>query len=156
MRIEVVAGVGEGQTELGAYDAAEAKMAAENYNLIRMTSVIPPNCEVVDVDGPSTVGGEWGDKLWCIYANKRTSKPGEEVWAGIGWIMLGEKGLFCEHEGNSKTEVEGLIRGSLMTFMTNRGLEPDESLIHMKVTGTTCKDRPVCAMVMAIYRAEGW
>ena len=67
----------------------------------------------------------------------------------------GKQGL-CEHDGKSRETVERLIHGSLMTYMENRGLKPDEALIRMKLAGTVCNDRPVCAMVIAIYHAEGW
>ena len=64
MRIEVASGTGQGATEVGAYDAAAVNMGVENYNQIRLTSVIPPGWEVVEIDGRTTAGGTWGDKLY--------------------------------------------------------------------------------------------
>jgi arginine decarboxylase len=157
MKIEVLSGTGQGPTELAAFDAAETQMGVGDCNLIRLSSVIPPGAQVVELDGPTTIGPKWGDKLYCVYADNRTSRRGEEVWAGVGWIMLDEgKGLFCEHEGNSRSIVERLIADSLMNFMKTRGLQPDPSLVKMRVAGTTCGDGSACALVMAAYRAEGW
>ncbi len=158
MRIEVVSGTGQGPTELAAFDAAEMEMGVGDCNLVRLSSVIPPGAEVVALDGPTTISLTWGDRLTCIYADRRTSTIGDEAWAGVGWIMLdgGTKGLFCEHEGASKESVERKIHDSLMSFMRVRNLEPDESLIRIKVAGIVCKDQPVCAMAMAVYRADGW
>lgn len=118
----------------------------------------PPGAEVVPLDGPTTIPLNWGDKLFCIYADSRTITIGTEAWAGVGWIMLdgGTKGIFCEHEGSSKVIVEKQIHDSLMSFMEVRDIEPDESLIHSRVVGIACDDRPVCALAMGVYRAEGW
>ena len=32
----------------------------------------------------------------------------------------------------------------------------DFGKIHMQVVGATCKHLPVCAMVVAVYQADGW
>lgn len=158
LKIEVVSGIGQGPTELAAFDDAEMKMGVADCNLIRLSSVIPPGAEVVALDGATSIPINWGDKLYCIYADKRTSTIGDEAWAGVGWILLdgGAKGLFCEHEGHSKESVEREIHDSLMSFMRVRNLEPDENLIHTKISGIKCIDQPVCALTMAVYRAEGW
>lgn len=158
MRIEIVAGTGFGATELAAFDAAEIGMGISNGNLITLSSVIPPGAEVVQVDGPTTLAGNWGDRVYSVVADNRTSRQGVEIWAGIGWAMLegGTKGLFAEHVGGSRQSVESQIRDSLLGFMENRGLDPDESLIQMKVIGTTCRKQSACALVAAVYQAQSW
>ncbi|HSW80065.1 MAG TPA: pyruvoyl-dependent arginine decarboxylase [Candidatus Saccharimonadales bacterium] len=156
MRIEVVAGTGKGPTELAAFDVAEINMGVMNVNLIRLSSFIPPGSEVVAVD-KSTITPNWGDKLYCAWAERRASEPGTEAWAGVGWIILdGGKGVFCEHEENSRDAVERKIKSSLMSFMKARGMEPDESLIQQKIVGITCEGQSVCALAMAVYKTEGW
>jgi arginine decarboxylase len=158
MRIEVVTGIGQGPTELAAFDAAEIGTGLSSSNLIQLSSMIPPGADVVMLDGPTTLAPRWGDRVYCAMANARTSQKGSEVWAGIGWIMLdgGKEGIFAEHEGSSSSAVERKLHDSLMAFMKNRGLEPDESLIQMKVTGTTCVEASACALVCAVYKAESW
>jgi arginine decarboxylase len=158
MRIEVVAGTGQGATELAAFDAAEIGMGLASSNLIQLSSMIPPGAEVVRLDGPTELAPNWGDRVYCAMANARTSQKGAEVWAGIGWVMLdgGTRGIFAEHEESSRGAVERKLRESLMGFMKNRGQEPDESLIQMKVIGTTCEEASACALVCAVYKAERW
>lgn|GEM_PF-4960761 len=46
--------------------------------------------------------------------------------------------------------MEQQIRDSLLAFMTNRSLKPDESLTHTKITGTVCRDEVACVLVAAI------
>jgi arginine decarboxylase len=89
-------------------------------------------------------------------AEMRTSNPGTEVWAGIGWVQDAEtgKGLFVEHEGNSEQAVRDDIQHSLEALMKTRNI--DFGPIQMKVAGTTCTDQPTCAMVVAVYQASDW
>jgi arginine decarboxylase len=158
LKIEVVSGTGQGPTDLAAFDAAELTMGVGDCNLIRMSSIIPPGSEVVSLDGPTQVQINWGDRVYCIYAEAHTRTLDEEAWAGVGWFFLEEeaKGIFCEHVGANKAEVERRIHDSLTSFMKVRNLEPNEDLFHKKITGITCTGQPVCALAMAVYRAVGW
>ena len=158
MRIEIVAGTGFGPTQLAAFDAAEIGMGISNSNLIQLSSVIPPGAEVKVLDGATTLAGDWGNRVYSVLAHNRTSRPGAEIWAGVGWVMLdgGTKGMFAEHTGDTKQSVESQIRASLLAFMRNRGLEPDESLVQMKTIGTTCRDESACALVAAVYQSQSW
>ena len=82
--------IGQGTTELSAFDAALVGAGVANFNLIRLSSVIPPNGEVVEVDRcPFSHGASWGDRLYAVYAEQRTSIPGQQVWAGVGWVQDG-------------------------------------------------------------------
>jgi len=46
VRIVVSRGTGEGPTPLAAFDKALLAAGVENYNLIRLSSVIPPGAEI--------------------------------------------------------------------------------------------------------------
>jgi arginine decarboxylase len=158
MKIEVVTGIGYGPTQLSAFDAAEIGMGLADSNLMYLSSVIPAGVAVQVLDGPTSLAGSWGNRVYAVLADHRTSVPGTEIWAGVGWAILDEdgRGLFAEHIGHTKAEVEHQIKASLTAFMTNRGLAPDESLIKMKLSGTTCKDQPACVLVAAVYQSQGW
>jgi arginine decarboxylase len=158
MQINVISGTGYGPTELAAYDAALIQTGMENRNLIPLSSIIPPAAEVVVHDSPVPGPGIWGDRIYAVLAQKRTSYHGTEVWAGIGWIEFedGSGGLFVEHDGHSRSTVERSIRSSLTALMKNRGKEPNDSLIRMKVAGATCHDQPACALVLAVYASQDW
>lgn len=155
MKIYIARGKGKGTTELGAFDAALNDSGIANFNLIRLSSVIPPNTEVVEVDKIPAIDGDWGDRLYVVQAHYETSTPGVGAWAGVGWVIdESGKGLFVEHEGETEDFVRSSITNTLNDLMKTRG--KDFGQIYMMVEGATCEDRPVSAMVTAVYKAEPW
>ena len=105
---------------LSAFDHALINTGTANYNLVRLSSVIPPNAEIIKLDGKiPELGGTWGDRLYVVYAEARTEQLGEEVWAGIGWVQDPDtkKGLFVEHEGHSELQVRSDIKESLIGLL---------------------------------------
>lgn len=157
MNIQVVSGIGTGPTTLAAFDAALNAAGVANYNLIRLSSVIPPSSEIAPKDSPAIdIRGAWGDKLYVVIAEQRTDSPNTEAWAGVGWVQDKKtgKGLFVEHEGLSEKSVREDITQSLTALMATRNVDFGE--IQMKVVGRTCTHEPVCALVVAVYEARGW
>ncbi len=159
MNIHIATGLGSGPTTLGAFDAALNDAGIANYNLLRLSSVIPPKTTLVHHDGAipaEMMPGEWGDRLYVVMAEQRAAIPNTEAWAGIGWVQeqSSGKGLFVEHEGNSEKAVRTDIEQSLQALMATRNV--DFGPIQMKVVGKTCTHHPVCAMVVAAYQASDW
>jgi arginine decarboxylase len=157
MRLYVAATVGQASTELAAFDAALIAAGVANFNLIRLSSVIPPACEVVRVDRCAFTEQEsWGDRLYAVYAEQRTSQLGEQAWAGIGWVqdpMTGQ-GLFVEHEGQTEAKVRGLLAASLRDLQGNRGMNIGP--IETCVIGAVCDGTPTCALVICGYTTTSW
>ncbi len=157
MNIQIAAGAGTGPTKLAAFDAALNQAGVANYNLIRLSSIVPPGSKINVYDGPvSTQSGSWGDRLYVVMADMRVDTPNAEAWAGIGWVQDQEtgKGLFVEHEGANEGTVRRDIQQSLESLMATRNVDFGE--IHMKVIGRTCTHEPVCALVIATYQTTGW
>ncbi|NDC22448.1 pyruvoyl-dependent arginine decarboxylase [bacterium] len=155
MKIQITQGVGIGPTQLAAFDKALNEAGVANFNLIYLSSVVPPSSKIITTKKPS-FEGEWGDKLYVVSAQQRTSKRHEEAWAGIGWVQDPKtgKGLFVEHEGHTKAEVVGNINASLSALAKHR--KTKFGSINMKVVGTKCQDQPVCALVIAVFESEPW
>lgn len=157
MNIHIASGVGAGPTKMAAFDAALQAAGAANYNLLRLSSIIPPGSNIIDEKGPiSKQPGKWGDKLYVVMAELRVDTPNVEAWAGIGWVQdpkTGE-GLFVEHEGANEASVRRDIEHSMRALIETRGL--DLGPINMKVTGITCLHEPVCALVIATFNATSW
>ena len=157
MKIYIAPGKGIGTTELGAFDATLNDSGIANFNLIRLSSVIPPSTEVVEVDRIPEIDGEWGDRLYVVQAHYETSIVGGDASAGVGWVIDDTgKGLFVEHEGDSEEYVRTSITKTLTDLMNTR--ETDFGKIYMMVETVTCEDalKPVAAMVTAVYTAESW
>ena len=155
--LSVASAAGTGPTELSAFDDALLRVGAANYNLVRLSSVIPPGSAVVEHDGALPhPGGTWGDRLYVVYAEQRASRPGDEAWAGVGWVQdaASGRGLFVEHEGSSEDDVRDAISASLGQLQ--RGRKIDLGPVRMRVVGTCCRDEPVCALAMVTYAAEPW
>ncbi len=157
MIIHLATGLGKGPTKLSAFDAALNDAGVANYNIIRLSSVIPPKTSIVKFDKALVnLPGNWGDRLYVVMAEMRVDTPNEEAWAGIGWVQEKDsgKGLFVEHEGYSEETVKRDIRQSLESLMATRNVDFGE--IKMLVNGAVCKHLPVCALVVAVYQASNW
>ncbi len=141
---------------MAAFHRALMLLGIGENNLVRLSSVIPPGWHV-DPSGatPAPTGG-WGDRLYCVYAEQRTCTPGEEAWAGIGWIQRvdGQGGLFVEHEGGSEAFVRDAITKSL-TDMAGR-YDVEFEAPECVVSGVHCTGEPVCALVVAPYQSAPW
>jgi arginine decarboxylase len=157
LTIQVTSGVGRGPTKLAAFDAALREAGVHNFNLLCLSSVIPPASEVVDLGGrPAAVEGAWGDKLYVVMASERVEEPGVEAWAGVGWVQQEgtSKGLFVEHEGRSESTVRWELEASLASMTAGR---PERfGPVHSVVRGVRCQGEPVCALVVAVYQPEPW
>ena len=154
--IRVARATGAGPTGLAAFDAALRGAGAANYNLVRLSSVIPPAALVGEVPGPMQLDGEWGDRLYVVYAEQRASEPGQEAWAGVGWLQdpVTGSGVFVEHEGSAEGPVRSDITASLGALRAGRDLDfgPENAVVQ----GVACRDEPVCALVIAVYEHETW
>ena len=159
MNIHLASGIGTGPTKLAAFDAALNDAGVANFNLLRLSSVIPPKSNIIIEDNkvPSkAINGKWGDRLYLVMAEKRVDTPNAEAWAGIGWVQDPKtaQGLFVEHEGESKKAVSRDITQSLEALMATRKIDYGE--IKMKLTGKICDNKPVCALVVAVYQSSDW
>ncbi len=151
--ITVRTAVGHGRTPLSAFDRALLEAGVADYNLIPLSSVIPPRSTVTR-GGDPVVGGH-GDRLYCVESVAHAVEPGVEVAAGLGWVIHPEiGGLFVEHTGPSVGAVEDQIRISLADMADARGLDFGD--VHTAVATTRCEDRPVCALAIAAYAVADW
>lgn len=163
LEIKVVCGVGTGKTTLSAFDSALKDAGVYNYNLIALSSIIPPNCTVSKTRRYETPLEEYGHKLYVIKAEIRSDEAGKYIAAGLGWYQLeGGRGIFVEHEikGETRIAVESeialRIKNSLKDLAKFRNIKFDESKIHSAVSIAHIKDKPTCALVLAVYQSEGW
>ena len=154
MDIIVTYGLGESETEIAAFDKALLDAGIGNYNLIFLSSVIPEGARVL-VKKYEGKQKEYGYRLYVVMSKYIQTVPGKEAWAGLGWVQKEDgRGLFIEHYGDSQEEVERLIKKSLESMVRNRN--EDFEKIRYKIIGTKCRDKPVCALVCAVYKSSGW
>lgn len=171
VRLPVLSATGAAQTGLAAFHRALVGVGLGRYNLVRLSSVIPADTEVGvgrPTRGPVVhprwqgsrpydfVDGERGDRLYCVYAERRTDVPGEEAWAAVGWAQRrdGGGGYFVEHDGSSPEAVRAAVRATLAEMVDDEGadFEPPQWVLE----GAVCEGEPVCALVVVPYAAVAW
>lgn len=169
LTIPVMGGTGSAPTALAAFDAALHSIGVHNFNLIRLSSVIPPGATLlrhtpgedplVDLratpTGRQPLGG-WGDRMYAVWAYESAQLLGEEAWAGVAWVQDPEdgRGLFVEHEGGSEMQVREELAASLTSISRTRQLDHLEQ--RSVVVGARCVDQPVAALVIAPFMTEPW
>jgi pyruvoyl-dependent arginine decarboxylase (PvlArgDC) len=121
---------------------------------VTLSSVIPTASRIRHVDGP--LAGGHGDLLFCVRAEAFADTPGDEAWAGLGWVTDETGGgLFVEHHGPSEAAVVELIENSLADMKRFRG-GGGYGEVRMTLASAECVDQPVCALVVAAYRVASW
>jgi arginine decarboxylase len=171
VRLPVLGATASARTGLAAFHRTLVAVGLGHYNLVRLSSVIPPGTEV-GTGRPSGgralpaawrgsrpydfVDGQHGDRLYCVYAERRTDVPGEAVWAGVGWVHRsdGQGGYFVEHDGTTSEAVLDELRTSLAEMVADEpvSFEPPQWVLE----GTVCEGDPVCALVVVPYVATAW
>ena len=117
--ITVRLGSGTGRTLLSAFDNALQRAGVADFNLVTLSSVIPPASRVRMVD--DVLAGGHGDVLFCVRAEAYAAHPGDIAWAGLGWCVDAEgAGLFVEHHGGSEESVLEQIEVSLADMRASR------------------------------------
>lgn len=152
MEIIITYGTGCGNTKLSAFDSALNSAGIANYNLIKLSSIIPKGARVL-VRKFRAKKGEYGNKLYVVIASKVESEQGKTACAGLGWFLDREhKGVLVEHVGSSKQEVAKLIETSLKDLAKIRGIK--NPTMGQKIVSIECKEKPVCALVCAVFKSE--
>jgi len=154
LKIYITKEVGEGTTRLSAFDNALQKAGIANHNLIYLSSIIPINSEI-KIAKPNISEHGYGNKLYTVMARFDQVTIGKEAWAGLGWTQDKEgRGLFVEHWAENKEAVIKLIQNSLNDMKAKRNYKYGK--IEYCLAGVRCENKPVCAIVSAVFKIENW
>lgn len=153
--IAIARGLGQGPTPLAAFDAALLDAGVANYNLIVLSSVIPPG-SVIERRRWHTPPEDWGRRLYCVLSQHREDRPGHSAHAGIGWVhdAASGAGLFVELHGDDRDRLGADLHATLQSMQAQRGI--DLGPVHTEIASTRCVSDPVCALVIAVYAAAPW
>jgi arginine decarboxylase len=155
--IRVSRGAGEGPTRLAAFDTALHAAGIARYNIVRISSVIPPRAVVHTVTADLQVKGAPGDVAYCVYAAAYASTPGEQAWAGMAWATHQDgsgAGIFVEHTAASESVLRRDLDATIDRMSLTRGHL--YRVAGQIVSTSVCVDHPVCAVVIAAYGTAGW
>ncbi len=136
--ISVVAGSGEGRTELTAFDRALMDAGIANMNFLRVTSILPAGVEVIAIRKFTP-----GTLTPAVYARIASHAPGERIVAAIGvGISRGAHGVIMEHtQVGTARDAEDTVRAMVEEAMAFRELRVDDIVVACKahvVRGVGC------------------
>ena len=109
MKVSLTKGKSEGPTKLNAFDNALLDADIGNVNLIPVSSMLPPNTQLVDL--PEL---EVGAMTNCVLAHQYSDNPGDIISAVIAYAQAEEMGCVVETSGINKTKKELLDEARFM------------------------------------------
>jgi len=119
----VTAAASEGKTSLTAFDGALLKARVGNTNLLKVSSILPPDCTFdPDLVIPA------GSLLPIAYGYITSSEPGDIIAAAVAvGIKHNSFGVIMEFSGKcSKKEAEQRVTSMVEEAFEMRGLELQE------------------------------
>ncbi|SHI32107.1 pyruvoyl-dependent arginine decarboxylase [Desulfofundulus thermosubterraneus] len=126
-KFTLVAGAGEGQTPLNAFDRALLEARAGNVNLIRVSSILPPGAEYVEeLTLPP------GALVPVAYGATTSTTPGDRIAAAVA-VGIPEEGfgVIMEYSGHtSRQEAERIIRQMVEEAFATRRLELKKYMVR--------------------------
>jgi arginine decarboxylase len=104
----LTSGVGIHRHRLTAFEFALREADIEQQNLVSVSSILPPHCELIareiGVHGLSP-----GEMTFCVLARAETDEPGRLIHASIGLARPADAGMYAyisEHHGFGMTGQE--------------------------------------------------
>ena len=144
------AGHAEGGTALNAFDNALLAAGIGNINLIKISSILPPDVPVVDLPKIKP-----GALVPTAYAAVTSETPGELVAAAVGYAIPDDpakNGVIMEFHGvATRAEAEQQIRAMLDEAFRVRG----ETIAEMRVVAVDHRvERIGCALAAITLLGE--
>lgn len=99
-------GVGVHREKLVSFELALRDAHIAPFNLVPVSSILPPHCELVDVEqGLGYLSP--GEIVFCVLARESTDQPGKLISSAIGMAVPkdpNQHGYLSEHHGLSEIE----------------------------------------------------
>ena len=120
MKVSLTKGASEGPTKLNAFDNALLDADIGNVNLIPVSSMLPPNTQVIPM--PILKPGEMTN---CVLSHQYSDNPGDEISAVIAFAQAEEMGCVIETSGINRTLKQLKEEAKFMAeyMIEKRGLE---------------------------------
>lgn len=120
MKVSLTKGASEGPTKLNAFDNALLEAKIGNVNLIPVSSMLPPNTQLVEM--PEL---EPGEMVNCVLSHQYSDNPGDEISAVIAFCQAEEMGCVIETKGINKqlSELKDEAKFMAHYMMEKRELE---------------------------------
>lgn len=144
--MEVVWGRATGRTELGAVDGALVDAGIGAYNLVELSSIVPPDATVTET-GTHDRAYVRGTPVGVVLAKVVTSDAETGV-AGLGWHLATEGGVFYEASGTTTATCRSQLEDGLADARDLRkwDWEPEPSFRTIETSG----EGPAAGVVAAV------
>jgi len=104
-KVFFVNGVGAHKDKLASFELALRNAGIERYNLVYVSSILPPNCKIVRrKDGLKKLMA--GQIIFCVMARNESNEPNRLISAAIGLAVPKDKsnyGYLSEHHAYGET-----------------------------------------------------
>jgi arginine decarboxylase len=123
-------GMGKHRTRLQSFELALRNAQIEKYNLVRVSSILPPRCKVI-ARNQGLARLQPGQVVHVVLAEASTNEPSRLVGAGVGLAVPADGnqyGYISEHHGFGMTEsrLSDLVEDMAATMLaTTLGIEFD-------------------------------
>jgi arginine decarboxylase len=125
-------GVGVHKDKLASFETALRNAGIEKFNLVYVSSILPPNCKIISKDeGLSQM--KPGQIVFCVMARNETNEPNRLISSSIGAALpkdANNYGYLSEHHSyGEKGEKAGEYAEDLAATMlaTTLGIEFDSN-----------------------------
>ena len=98
-------GIGVHKEKLTSFEMALRDARIAQHNLVRISSIFPPDCEIVDrEEGVARLRP--GQVVFCVLSEAATNEPGRRVGASVGLATPAERsryGYISEHHAHGQS-----------------------------------------------------
>src|SRR3989338_5578867 len=105
-RLFLTKGVGSHREKLQSFEMALRDAKIAQYNLVRVSSIFPPNCKIIPrAKGVSML--HHGEVVFCVLYDNATNEPHRLIAASVGLALPKESnhhGYLSEHKSFGQTE----------------------------------------------------
>jgi arginine decarboxylase len=135
MKIAIVSGKDEGPTKLNAFDNALSDAGIGDVNLIKVSSMLAGNAEIVDLPELQP-----GAMVNCVLSQVTSDIPGEEITAVVALAIGEQLGCVVEASGRDENpdEIVAKARQMVTYMMEKRGVEIKKMIV--KSSNATVKN----------------
>lgn len=118
-RVFLTKGVGVHRQALAAFEFALRDADIEQQNLVHVSSILPPHCDVIAREAGVDLLRP-GDITFCVMARSETNEFGRHVYASLGLAKPADPemyGYISELHGYGKSDVSGELAEDLAATM---------------------------------------
>lgn len=153
-------GVGRDKQRLASFELALRDAGIEKYNLVYVSSILPPNCKII----PKEEGLKYlspGGIVYCVMARTESNEHNRLCAASIGVAIPSDSnkyGYLSEHHPYGETEkIAGDYAEDLATHMlaSTLGIEVDENLGYDEKTEAYKMSNEIVKTKNVTQSAEG-